>query len=50
MKILAIIIGNNNYFSGYELTNAENDAKEIAKAFDEYNYDVKLSLLTDKKI
>ena len=49
MKILAIIIGNNNYFSGYELTNAENDAKEIAKAFDEYNYDVKLYLNITKE-
>lgn len=44
MKTLAIIIGNNNYFSGYELTNAENDAKDIAKVFEEYNYDVRLYL------
>ena len=44
MKTLAIIIGNNNYFSGNELTNAENDAKEVAKTFEEFNYDTKLFL------
>lgn len=48
MKTLAIVIGNNKYFAGYELTNAENDANEIAKVFKEFNYDVKLYLNIDR--
>lgn len=49
MKTLAIIIGNNNYFKGSELTNAENDANQIAEIFKDYNYDVKLYLNINKE-
>lgn len=49
MKTLAIIIGNNNYFKGSELTNGENDANQIAEIFKDYNYEVKLYLNIDQK-
>ncbi|UMQ41657.1 caspase family protein [Chryseobacterium sp. Y16C] len=49
MKTLAIIIGNNNYFKGSELTNGENDAIQIAEIFRAYNYEVKLFLNIDQK-
>jgi len=50
MKTLAIVVGNNEYYEGFKLANAENDAKAVAEVFAEFNYDVKLYLNLDKKM
>lgn len=40
MKVLAIVIGNNEYFEGSKLTNAVNDAQGMADIFSRLGYDV----------
>ncbi len=40
MNTLAIVIGNNNYYRGYELDNAVHDAQGIAEAFQKLGYTV----------
>lgn len=40
MKTLAIIIGNDDYYKGYELGNAVNDATGIKDVFEKLGYDI----------
>jgi Caspase domain len=40
MKILAIVIGNNNYYENAKLDNAINDAKAIKDVFERLGYDI----------
>ena len=40
MKTIALVIGNNNYAGTSKLTNAVNDAKEIAETFQKLGFDV----------
>lgn len=47
MKTLAIVIGNNLYYAGSTLDNAENDANSISEVFKRLGYDVRLELNTD---
>lgn len=44
MKTLAVIIGNNNYHEGAELTNANNDASGINEVFQRLGYDIIFNL------
>ena len=40
MKTLALVIGNNDYYTGYELTNAVNDATSISEVFKNFGFEV----------
>lgn len=40
MKVIAVVIGNNNYYDPYKLNNAVNDAKSIADVFNRLGYTV----------
>jgi hypothetical protein len=44
MKTIALVIGNDKYFKGFELNNAVNDAKAIADVFERLGYDVILRM------
>lgn len=43
MRTLAVVIGNNSYYKGCELTNAVEDAKAMADVFNRLGYDVILT-------
>ena len=40
MKVLAVVIGNNNYFDPDKLKNAVHDAEEMAESFRRLGFDV----------
>ena len=40
MKVLAIVVGNNNYYAGCELANAVSDSNAIAEVFARLGYDL----------
>ncbi len=40
MKVIAIVIGNNNYYEPYKLNNAVNDATSMADVFYRLGYTV----------
>lgn len=40
MKVIAVVIGNNNYYDPYKLNNAVNDAKSMADVFNRLGYTV----------
>ena len=40
MKVIAVVIGNNNYYDPYKLNNAVNDAKSMVDVFNRLGYTV----------
>jgi hypothetical protein len=40
MKVIAVVIGNNNYYDPYKFNNAVNDAKSMADVFNRLGYTV----------